>query len=173
MKPTKPGSRRQKIILYYTLAVVLPGIVLGYMAYRGIRNDQALREKENLRRLEMNSQAFFSAIDSSFVQFINEQTSDSMLSGSGKSDPSLLVLFVKDSSGSKKLITHQLLYLPAELLTIEPEQSGQPVSLKEGSRLEFIERRYSEALRFYQDNDPQNNKSGRKNPGTGGFSPVV
>jgi len=151
MKPTKPGSRRNKIILYYTLAVVLPGIVLGYLAYRGIRNDQALREKENLRRLEISSQAFFNEIDSSFVQVIDKQTSDSILSGSGQSDPSLLALFVKDSSGSKKLIVHQLLYLPSELLTIEPQLSGSFASQKEGLRLEFVERRYPEALRFYQD----------------------
>lgn len=159
MKATNPGSRRRKIILYYTLAVVLPGIVLGFLAYRGIRNDQALREKENLRRLEMNSQDFFSEIDSSFVQFIKEQTTDSILAGKGKSDPSVLVLFVKDSNGSKKLITHQLLYLPAELLTIESEQPGLSSILKEGSRLEFVERKYAEALRFYQNialktNDP-------------------
>jgi signal transduction histidine kinase len=130
---------------------VLPGIILGYMAYRGIRNDQALREKESLRKLETNSQAFFTAIDSSFVQFMNEQTTDSMLSGSGQGDPSLLALFVKDTSGSKKIIIHKLLYLPAELLTLQPEQLIPPTNLKEGLRLEFIGRRFSEALRFYQD----------------------
>jgi len=70
MKPTNPGSRRQKIILYYALAVVLPGIILGYMAFRGMRNDQALREKENLRKLENNSQAFFSEIDSGLDRFM-------------------------------------------------------------------------------------------------------
>jgi signal transduction histidine kinase len=151
MRSTNPGSRRQKIILYYTLAVVLPGIFLGYMAYRGIRNDQALREKESRRKLEMDNQAFFSAIDSGFVKFMNEQTADSMLSGSGKGNPSLLALFVTDTSGSKKLITHQLLYLPAELLTSYPEQLNPPINLKEGLRLEFIELRFPEALRFYQD----------------------
>jgi signal transduction histidine kinase len=151
MKSNKPGSRRQKIILYYTLAVVLPGIVLGYLAYRGIRNDQALREKENLRRLEINSQAFFNEIDSGFVQFIDKQITDSMLSGAGQADPSVLALFVKDSGGSKKLLTHQLLYLPAELLTVRTEQLNPPTNLKEVIRLEFIERRFSEALRFYKD----------------------
>ena len=98
MKPHKPGSRRKKIILYYTLAGVLPGIVLGYMAYRGMSNDQALREKESRRKLEINSQAFFSAIDSSFVRFINKQTTDSMLSVTGTGDPSLLAFFIRDSS---------------------------------------------------------------------------
>jgi hypothetical protein len=58
MKPTNPGSRKQKIILYYILAVVLPGIFLGYMAYRGIRNDQALRDKESRRKLEKNLPEF-------------------------------------------------------------------------------------------------------------------
>ncbi len=151
MKPTNPGSRKQKIILYYTLAVVLPGIVLGFLAYRGIRNDQALREKENRRRLEMNSQDFFSAIDSGFVQFMNEQTADSLLWVKGKSDPSVLALFVKDSTGSRKLLTHQLLYLPAEMLTAKPGQFNASTNLKEGLRLEFVEHRFSEALRFYQD----------------------
>jgi signal transduction histidine kinase len=151
MKATNPGSRRQKIILYYALAVVLPGIVLGFLAYRGIRNDQALRENENRRRLEMNSQDFFSEIDSSFVQFIKEQTTDSILAGKCKSDPSVLALFVEDASGSKKLITHQLLFLPAGLVTVEPGKLMQSVNLKEGQQLEFVEHRFSDALKFYQD----------------------
>jgi len=82
---------------------------------------------------------------------MNEQTTDSMLSASGKGDPSLLALFVRDSSGSKRLITHQLLYLPADLMTVDPGQSRQPANLKEGQRLEFAEHRFPDALRFYQD----------------------
>ena len=156
MKTANPGSRSQKIILYYALAVVLPGILLGYMAYRGIRNDQALREKENRRRLEMNSQDFFNEIDTSFTQLIKEQTNDSILADTLKSNPSVLALFVEDTSGSNRLITHRLLYLPADLMTLKTDQS---TNLKEGQRLEFIEQRFSDALRFYQDivlktNDP-------------------
>ena len=150
MKPTNPGSRRQKIVLYYTLAVVLPGIILGYLAYRGIRNDQALREKESRRKLELVSQAFFAAIDSSFVQFMNEQTVKSMHSLSKKHDPSLLALFVKDTNGSKRIITHQMLFLPAEMLPVKTEQFSPPNNIKEGLRLEFIEHKFSEALSFYQ-----------------------
>jgi signal transduction histidine kinase len=74
-----------------------------------------------------------------------------MLSGTGHGDPSVLVLFIRDTGGSKKLITHQLLYLPSELLTLKTEQLNPQTSLKEGIRLEFIERRFSEAQRFYQD----------------------
>lgn len=150
MKPINPGLRRRKIILFYSLAVVLPGIILGYLAYRGIRNDQALREKESRRKLELDSQAFFSSIDSSLVQYMNKLTLDSILSLSEKTDPSLLAWFVKDSNGSTKLITHQMMYLPDELHTIQPELLSQAINNEEGIRLEFIEHRFSEALVLYQ-----------------------
>lgn len=101
MKPVNPGSRRRKIILYYILAVVLPGIFLGYMAFRGIRNDQALREKESRKKLETNRQTFFAAIDSSLVQFMNKHTADSILFSPRQGDSSMLALFVTDASGSK------------------------------------------------------------------------
>lgn len=89
-------------------------MILGYMAFLGIRNDLALREKESRRKLEISSQVFFSAIDSSLVHFMNEQASDSMLSQSHTGNPSLLAYFVKDTTSSQKLITHQLFYLPPD-----------------------------------------------------------
>ena len=162
MKSANPGSRRKKIILYYILAVVLPGFILGYMAYRGIRNDQALREAESRRRLEMDNQDFFTAVYSNLIQFMDEQTSDSMLSLSGKYDPSVLALFVKDDNGLKKLVTHQLLYLPAELLTAKTDQFNPPVNLAKGHRLEFSEQRFTEALKFYQDKILKTNNPAEK-----------
>jgi signal transduction histidine kinase len=149
MKPFKTGSRRQKVILYYTLTVVLPGMILGYMAYRGMRNDQALREKENRSRLEADSQAFFTEIDSSFVQYIEEQTAGTVRSRSGSVDPSLLVVFIKDSAGTVKLISHKLLYLPGEFLLAQPVPVGTATGPGAGSRLEFIDGRFLDALRFY------------------------
>ncbi len=163
MNSGKPGSRRKKIILYYFLGVVLPGIILGYMAFRGIRNDQVLREKDGQEKLETSSQTFFSEIDSDLGRFMVEQTSDSIVYGTKKNDPSILILFVKDSTGVKKLISHQLLYPPAELLTSEPDRIKPSSLLKEGQRLEFAEQRISEALRFYKERilnttDPEEKK---------------
>ena len=150
MNPGKPGSRRKKIILYYFMGVVLPGIILGYMAFRGIRNDQVLREKDSLKKLETSSQTFFSEIDSDLGSFMDEQTSDSIIYGAKRNDPSVLILFVKDSTGLKELITHQLLYPPAEFLTSESDLINSYSLLKEGQRLEFAEQRFSDALRFYK-----------------------
>ena len=149
MKPCKPGTQRKKIILYYTLAVVLPGIVLGFMAYRGMRNDQALREKESRQKLEINSQAFFAEIDSGFVRLMNEMPDDSLHPVTGTVDTSVLACFIVDSTGSKKLVTHQLLYLPVVFMSDDPVASGLPASLVEGQRLEFAEQRFADALSFY------------------------
>ena len=159
MKPSKTGSRRKKIILYYILAVVLPGIILGYMASRGMRNDQALREKEGRQKLQVSSRAFYTALDSSFIGFINKQTSDSHLLVTGNGDPSLLAYFVIDSTGSKKLVAHQLLYLPVELMNAGTKASDRSTGLAEGQQLEFAEQRLADALRFYREralktNDP-------------------
>ncbi len=162
MKPSNPGSRRKKIIFYYIMAVVLPGIILGYLANRGIRNDHALREKESLRRLEMNSQAFFNAIDSGFVSLMNEQTIDSLVSGTGQPDTCLLAVKITEASGSEKLIYHQLLYLPAVLMTDKRERADPSPSLQEGLQLEYKEQRYPEALRFYQDRIAHTNDTAEK-----------
>jgi signal transduction histidine kinase len=163
MKTGKPISRRRKIILYYLIAVVLPGIILGYMAFRGILNDQALREKENLKKLKASSQAFFSEIDADIERLMGERTSFTSTSGARINDPSILILFMRDSAGSKKLITHQLLYLPAALFNEGHKRFSPSPLLKEGQRLEFAEQRYSDALRFYQERiqkttDPEERK---------------
>ncbi len=104
-----------------------------------------------MRKLEVNSHTFFSEIDTSLVQFINKQSADSTFSDSGHGDSSILVLFVKDSGNLIRLITHQLIYLPPELISVRKKMSDLPSSMKEVQRLEFTERKYQEALRFYQD----------------------
>jgi signal transduction histidine kinase len=151
MKPVRPGSYRKKIIMYYTLAVVLPGIILGYMAYRGIRNDQALREKESLKRLEADSQAFFAEVDSVLMRFMTGYATDETLPHRLRDDSSVIALYVTDATGSKKLISHQLLYLPDDLITRLHEPPVPSPGINEGIRLEFVERNFQKALRFYQD----------------------
>ena len=41
-----------RVLFYYILAIVLPCIGLGILAFRGILNDQALLERENQRRIQ-------------------------------------------------------------------------------------------------------------------------
>ncbi len=150
MKSSHFGLHRGRVILYYTLAVVLPGLFLGYLAYRGIRNDQALREKESRRKLEIKSQAFFEAIDSGIVRFINEPVRNTVLHGKKRDDPLLLAFSIDDSGITKRILTHRLLYLPDEILGEQSAKQEQKTSLNEGLRLEFEDHNLPEAISFYQ-----------------------
>jgi signal transduction histidine kinase len=151
MEAGNPGTRRKRIMLYYVLGVVLPGIILGYMAFRGIRNDQALRDRESLRKLETSSQTLFSEIESDLEGFLGEQIADLTNHSSNYPDPSILVLFEKDSMDLKRLIIHQLIYLPEEKLSHKPDRLKTSSHFRECQRLEFAEQRFSEALSIYQD----------------------
>jgi hypothetical protein len=151
MEAGNPGSRRKRTMLYYLVGVVLPGIILGYMAFRGIRNDQALSERESLRKLETSSRTFFSEIVSDLAGFLDEQIDDLTNHSSNYPDPSILVLFEKDSMDRKKLIIHQLIYLPEELLSNKPGRLKPSPLFRECQRLEFAERRFSDALLIYLD----------------------
>ncbi len=55
MKKVKELKKR-KIIIYYTITIVIPCIILGVLAYRGIKNDQALLERESRRSFQVTSQ---------------------------------------------------------------------------------------------------------------------
>ncbi|TSA38421.1 MAG: hypothetical protein D4R64_02985 [Porphyromonadaceae bacterium] len=42
---------------------MLPGLILGFLAFRGIRNDQALREKQTRNEMQILAQEFFRQLD--------------------------------------------------------------------------------------------------------------
>ena len=62
-------QKRRKILLLFILGIVLPIVLLGYLAFRGIQNDQALIEKENLNRL--------TNISKQVIDFVEENVSAS------------------------------------------------------------------------------------------------
>ena len=39
---------RRRILRHFLLGIALPGVLLGYLAFRGIQNDRALVERERL-----------------------------------------------------------------------------------------------------------------------------
>ena len=42
----KGETKRHRIIIWYVLAIVLPCLIMGFLAFRGVKNDQALVERE-------------------------------------------------------------------------------------------------------------------------------
>lgn len=160
MKPAKSGTRKQRIIRYYTIAVVIPGIILGFMAYRGILNDQMLREQESRRKLEGDSRLFFAAIDSGLIRFMHRQLADPETEK--KKNPALLALFVRDSIGSTHLKSHHLLYLTEELRRKTETVPFSRQRLDEGARLEFQEQKLPDAMGIYKEVAASDSHPGEK-----------
>lgn len=123
MKPADHGSRRTRIILVYILGVVIPGVVLGFMAYRGIRSDDALREKQVRQELNLVAQDFF--------QLFNKDISDWSI------DTTFSPL-VLNRDTNIRIVKDKLLFLPEKflpnkglsLIGVEPDR---------GWELEFLE----------------------------------
>ena len=61
------GDARRRTVLLFVLGIGLPSILLGYLAFRGIRNDQALLERERSEDLRRIASVTVAAHDSGLV----------------------------------------------------------------------------------------------------------
>ena len=66
----KRKGKRSKIIIYYVIAIVIPSILLGILAYRGVKNDQALVEREQRRAFKESGQKINDNVDA-YLKGIN------------------------------------------------------------------------------------------------------
>ena len=131
---SKPvGSKRNRIILIYILGVVLPGLVLGFMAFRGIRSDEALREKQTRQELSLVSQDFFQLMISelSDLSFIEKYASISL-----------------EQEESLKIMQDKLLFLPDEFLK-DSQENDFGLAPDRGWELEFMDKNLSAAESYY------------------------
>jgi hypothetical protein len=150
VKPKYPESKLRRIILLYALAVLLPGILLGIMAWQGIRNDQARREKEGRLRLQSTRDAFCQAMDSTIVASMKLLS----LPGDTAIDhyfPDFVKLaFRQTSQNDPTLLKHHLLYLPD---STNPTISGLPERSPEffqATGLEQMGRDLAKARQLFQ-----------------------
>ena len=132
---SKPsGSKRNRIILIYILGVVLPGLVLGFMAFRGIRSDEALREKQSRQELSLVSQIFFQALNNelSDLPFLENYSPISL-----------------EQNEDLQILQDKLLFLPSEFL-IDFQINDFGTIPDRGWELEFIENNLPGAETYYQ-----------------------
>ena len=52
MSIAKAISGNNRLFVYFLFLIILPGIILSVLAFRGIQNDQAILEREKRRTLE-------------------------------------------------------------------------------------------------------------------------
>ncbi len=149
------------------IAIVLPCLVLGFLAFRGIKNDQALVERDLQNNLLESGQQIIREIDS----YINSlETSFAGLADSVMvprdiifHNPALNRLCSQNHSvagiyyisGRRDffLLNNRLLYFPDELSPISDIRKSQTQGsvIEKGWQYEFRENDYTKALRYYQD----------------------
>ena len=158
--------KRKRIIVYYVLAIVLPCLILCILAFRGIKNDQALVEREQQRHLLETGQQiitetddFLSSIEKDFAQIIEliavpdkSLFKDSVLSGFINQHQAVKGSFFISEAGNICVLNNNMLYIPDEYLPISPAtvpQSTQKI-LDIGWEYEFREHNNTKTLKYYQ-----------------------
>jgi len=159
-------TKRKGIIVYYALAIALPCLILGILAFRGIKNDQALVEREQRRHLQeagqqiiRETEAGLSSLEHSFTEIIDSIPiprvslfNDSLLSLFDAHHKTISGIFYLPETGLPLLLNNGLQYIPEDLLNVpgvEDFQSTQAI-LEKGWQYEFRENNPRKALGYYQ-----------------------
>ena len=162
----KGEIQRKRIIIYYVLAIVLPCLILGILAFRGIKNDQALIEQEQRRNLLeagqqiiQDTDAYLSSIEGSFANIIESTSNprkrifrDSILNRFSAQNNTVTGIFFLSGTGAPLLLNNGMLYIPDDLLTdtdVAGSQTTQDI-LEKGWQYEYREHNYPKALEYYQ-----------------------
>ena len=168
--------KRKRIPLLFFLGIGIPCLLLGYLAFRGIQNDQALLEKERLNEhrkiLELVTKSVEENIlkaEQAFLYIITEQQKidqpDRIRSMDSLKNQNPLVeeVFFSENFGKIQLPLAKLLFLPNGSTQSSLALSRTPTSVRKdqiGQQLEFQQKNYPKALvsyqqRFEQVSDPQ------------------
>ena len=156
-------NKRTRILLHFSLGIGLPSLLLGYLAFRGIQNDQALLEKERLRQQREVAKLITGSVDEAILtvekRFLDITAKDEELSGSDFLDsledlknrqPLVGEIFFLESSGAIQLPIARLLFVPDKSIPSAPG-AAQSSPWLEAERHEFQENSYPAALTNYQE----------------------
>jgi signal transduction histidine kinase len=153
---------RKGIIFYYIIAIVIPCFLLGILALRGIKNDQALVEREQRRVLGETTQQIFwyldeylSEIENSFSDLAAPETLSTKeifnsitLSQFSNQHDVVEGVFLLKNRINLSVCDNGLLFFPDGYLP-ESETLLLPENLKKGWQYEFSEKEFDKAFQFY------------------------
>lgn len=167
--------QRRRIVLLFGLGIVLPSLLLGYLAFRGIQNDRALLEKERLDETRRTADLVIRAVDDE-ITAVEGALAKTVAGHAESPSPELQSALEKLAAGN--LLVEQFFYLRdsekirfpiARLLYIRdgsreagPSPSGNlndSAEFQATQRLEFRQKNYPRALAAYRQalgrtNDP-------------------
>ncbi len=158
-------KKRKKIFLLFFLGIGLPSLLLGYFAFRGIQNDQALLEKgkldDHLRAAEQITSSINQSISEMEQAFLMALSS---LDNSGEPDfiqplkdfanryPLFEEAFLFQDAGEIRFPLAEYLFSPDGSLTnsaVSSTQSSRNRNFRTAQQLEFQQKNYQQALSFY------------------------
>jgi signal transduction histidine kinase/tetratricopeptide (TPR) repeat protein len=166
MMKKKIKVKRSGIVSYYALAILLPCLILGILAIRGIRNDQALVEREQRSSLLETGQKVIAEteqhlqnVENSFTEIIGSIAipdkrifRDSLLQSFSEHHRSVEGIFYLPENGSPYLLNSNLLFMPDDLFSVTEFKRPKSMEniLETGWQIEFRDENYPEALKYYQ-----------------------
>jgi len=150
------------IIFYYIIAIVIPCFLLGVLAFRGIKNDQALVEREHQRILMETTQKIYKDLEESLATIENSFSELNIQDISQKKEifnndtlvqfihqyDIVEVIFSLENKTILALCNNGLLFFPDGYFP-ENINNSIPGNLWNGWQYEFMEKDYARAFRFY------------------------
>lgn len=168
--------KRKRIPLLFFLGIGIPCLLLGYLAFRGIQNDQALLEKERLNEhrkivelITKSVEENISKVEQAFLfiiaehREINETDLIRTLDSLKKQYPLVEEFFFSKNFEKIHFPTAKLLFLPngsTQTFSASPRAPTSVRKVPTGQQLEFQQKKYQEAIASYQQefeqvSDPQ------------------
>ncbi|MFO7719893.1 MAG: HAMP domain-containing sensor histidine kinase [Gillisia sp.] len=165
---TRRYFSNKRIIVYYLLVIVIPSCILGFLALRGIRNDQALIEREQRKKLAESGTSIISETNSRITilndrfrgklpdlspSFPSSLTFEEHTLNSFIEENSLIrSIFLIQPSDSIRIFHPSLLYLP-EIIE-EKEKEWSPYNyinlFIQGWNYEYKEKDLQKTLLYYR-----------------------
>jgi signal transduction histidine kinase/tetratricopeptide (TPR) repeat protein len=160
------GKKRKKILFLFLFGIGLPSLLLGYFAFRGIQNDQALLEKRQLDDHQRAAEQVVSTIDQSisdmeqtFIQAFSDQENSEeprflrSLQGFKNRYPLVEEAFLFRNADEIHFPGAELLFLSDGSFANYSGSSKRPSQNQiffTAQKLEFQEKNYKKALLSYQ-----------------------
>jgi signal transduction histidine kinase len=158
--------QRRRIVLLFGLGIVLPSLLLGYLAFRGIQNDRALVEKDRLEGTRRAADEVVLAVDEKIraletalaaaVAGLPGPPSRDLLRAPGRftaEDPLIEAVFHFQAGAGIRFLRADLLYGSdggRETGSSAADDLDRSAAFQAAQRLEFREKDYPGALASYQ-----------------------
>lgn len=157
---------RRRIVLLFGVGIVLPSLLLGYLAFRGIQNDRALLEKERLEETRRAADYVIRAVDDEITAV--EIALSKAVTGLAESPSAELAPALEKLAAASPLVEQyfylqdfeaihfpiaRLLYVPdgrREAGSSPPADPGLSAEIQSAQRLEFQQKNYPRALAAYR-----------------------